>query len=241
MNALAITIANIAINQDNQGRYCLNDLHKAAGSESKHQPAFFMRRNDTKELIAEISSANSQTIPVETITGKNKEQGTYVVKELVYAYAMWISPAFSLKVIRTFDALVNTPHPDDELVTLTIGDPNAVAVTWKIPEPPADLNGPITYSQFQSYQDALNLAQKNLLNAQITLSAADLLSLKGKPGKAKKAIAVKRWSPEDSLAAQEMQAKGYGPTHIAKLIGGRTVNSVKNHLTYLAKKQGGAA
>lgn len=36
MNSLAI--AGITIKQDQDGRFCLNDFHKAAGGERKHRP-----------------------------------------------------------------------------------------------------------------------------------------------------------------------------------------------------------
>lgn len=108
----SITVADVAVRQDASGRYCLNDLHRAAGAESKHQPAFWMRNAQTQALINEIAnSADLQSSPVSSIEGA--AGGTYVAKELVYAYAMWISPAFHLKVIRAYDALAAGALPAD--------------------------------------------------------------------------------------------------------------------------------
>ena len=111
MNALIkpkIAIDGIEIRTDVQGRYCLNDLHKASGNERKNEPSLFLGNKQTQALIQELTDTgipvSQQIQPVSVIRG-GLEQGTYVVKELVYAYAMWISAAFNLKVIRTFDAV----------------------------------------------------------------------------------------------------------------------------------------
>lgn len=100
-----LIISNQAISQHN-GLFSLNDLHKVSGNEKKHQPSNFMANQETQELIAAIESEN--TIAYHTVKGGNTKiikQGTYVCKELVYRYAMWISAKFSLMVIRAFDAL----------------------------------------------------------------------------------------------------------------------------------------
>lgn len=99
-----LVIDGVSVRRDLDGRYCLNDLHRAAGSLDKHKPAFWLRNEQTGELISELQISNSDsTEPVSVIRGGNS-QGTYVCKELVYSYAMWISAAFNLKVIRTFDS-----------------------------------------------------------------------------------------------------------------------------------------
>ena len=120
LNSTQITIGNNSITLRNH-LYSLNDLHKASGGEDKHKPSNFMRLDSTKSLVEEISNENKRvsdvsTVPVEVIHGD--KGGTFVCKELDYAYAMWISPAFNLKVIRAFDAVMNNQplpprYPDD--------------------------------------------------------------------------------------------------------------------------------
>lgn len=99
------TIDTITIRQDAEGRYCLNDLHKAAGDKLSDKPANFLRQCQTEALVkALLENEQCPAEPLKVING-GKGRGTYVVREVVYAYAMWISPAFHLKVIRAYDRL----------------------------------------------------------------------------------------------------------------------------------------
>lgn len=102
----ALMIADIEIRQDEEGRFSLNDLHRASGAAAKHQPANWIRLEDTKELAAEIERSSELRNAI-TVRQGGRVQGTFVCKELVYGYAMWVSPAFHLRVIRTFDAVVS--------------------------------------------------------------------------------------------------------------------------------------
>ncbi|MGL4666586.1 MAG: KilA-N domain-containing protein [Saezia sp.] len=100
-----IIINNEVASQDKQGRYCLNDVHKAAGNLPEHEPAQFIHLDSTQKLIEEIKYVNLHSSEhVRIVMGRNG--GAYVSKELVYAYAMWVSPAFHLVVIRAFDEAV---------------------------------------------------------------------------------------------------------------------------------------
>ena len=108
----SIMIEGISVRQHNDGNFCLNDLQRAAVANPRETRSSrslevyeFMRRVETLtmiDLLEKETTGNPRIAPVVTVPGRNG--GTYVCKELVYAYAMWISPAFNLKVIRTFDA-----------------------------------------------------------------------------------------------------------------------------------------
>ncbi|HHH6412510.1 TPA: KilA-N domain-containing protein [Escherichia coli] len=113
MNNLMV-IDGIEVRRDAYGRYSLNDLHRTAGGEQKNRPKYWLSNKQTCELIEQLFTEGGippleQNQPVSVINGGNN-QGTYVCKELVYAYAMWISPSFHLKVIRTFDMVTSVPE-----------------------------------------------------------------------------------------------------------------------------------
>lgn len=69
MNNLMV-IDGIEVRRDVQGRYCLNDLHRAAGGEDRHKPSNFMRMDSTRELCAEIDRCSDVSIGcIEIIRG----------------------------------------------------------------------------------------------------------------------------------------------------------------------------
>jgi hypothetical protein len=128
-NNNSITIGPVTIHQSANGLYLLTDLWKASGGNDADRPNKWLKLESTKKYtdyldkkmtpINPVSNSESDgTIPsitfrqsfYETVKGNFSNdipQGTYVNKNLVYSYAMWISPAFHDLVIATFDALVN--------------------------------------------------------------------------------------------------------------------------------------
>lgn len=93
-----ITLSNVAIREHN-GLYSINDLHRASGGEKRHQPSDWLRLKQTIELIKEAEKTGNPVIL------SKQGVGTFACKELICAYATWISPKFFLQVIRTFLAV----------------------------------------------------------------------------------------------------------------------------------------
>lgn len=100
---MKLTIANTGIHQDAEGRYSLNDLHRAAGGEDRHRPGLFLDLQQTKDLVDAINLENPNAGIPAIKTQAGRYGGSYGAKELVYAYAMWINAAFHLQVIRAYD------------------------------------------------------------------------------------------------------------------------------------------
>ena len=101
-----LTILKTAIRQSDN-LYSLNDLHIASGNDPKHRPTYFVKNQQTQDLVNEIERCENSHIAIKVVKGgRNPElQGTWVCEELVLSYAMWISPKFHLIVLRAFLAM----------------------------------------------------------------------------------------------------------------------------------------
>ncbi len=114
-----LVMFDTSIRQDKEGRYCLNDLHKAAGGENRHRPSMWTENQQTKELIDELVTMDFGNAPAVSIRG-GKNSGTYVCKELLLAYSIWLNNKVFLKLAQALtdfaiiqEALNNFEVPDD--------------------------------------------------------------------------------------------------------------------------------
>lgn len=97
-----LVINDTQIGTDSQGRFSLTDLHKAAGSDPKIKPFLFLRSDSVSKVVDVLKAQNCAIEPISIKRGRYTG-GTWVCKELVYKYAMWVDAEFEVKVIQTFD------------------------------------------------------------------------------------------------------------------------------------------
>lgn len=108
--ASATVIESISIRRDAEGRYSLNDLHRAAMMAGKatesQRPGEFLRSDSVKAFVAAYDASESDagfTASVHSVKG-GKSQGTYAAELIAIRYAAWIDPSFEVKVYRTFQS-----------------------------------------------------------------------------------------------------------------------------------------
>ena len=102
-----LIINKTEITTDSEGRYSLNDLHKAAGGLNSQKPSLFYRSSSFNSVVEVLTAQNRAFNPIVKKQGRYNG-GTWVCKELVYKYAMWVSAQFEVNVIQTFDSIVNS-------------------------------------------------------------------------------------------------------------------------------------
>lgn len=133
----SIAVAGIQVRQDEEGRFNLNDLHRASGGVSHHQPGKFFANKQARELLESGG---------EVVSRKGYGGGSYASKEIAIAYAMWIGgPSMTMKVIQSsvdmesvVQALNEFEVPDgmDDMYVYAIKDPESGRIKLGISKDP---------------------------------------------------------------------------------------------------------
>lgn len=120
--ASATIIESISIRRDPQGRYSLNDLHRAAMMAGKatesQRPGNFLKADTVQAFIDAYDAEESDATKIASVDAKKiasvhsvkggKNQGTYAAELIAIRYAAWIDPSFEVKVYRTFQRAAQT-------------------------------------------------------------------------------------------------------------------------------------
>lgn len=102
-----LVINNIEVTSNDEGLYSLADLWRGASKKSGKAPNKWLELKGTFSKIEYLSSDRKMGLSNQQVISKNEHGYTYVCKELVYSYAMWISDKYHFEVITAFDNLVN--------------------------------------------------------------------------------------------------------------------------------------
>lgn len=99
-----VVIENTVVRQDAFGRYCLNDLHRAAVAQGKatesQRPSNFLKSEGINAFVQSLSEA-TKIASVNIIKG-GLESGSWAVEIIAIRYAAWIEPAFEVQVYEQF-------------------------------------------------------------------------------------------------------------------------------------------
>ena len=94
----AITILDTSIRQDAEGRYSLNDLHRAAmaaagrdgnPNDDHQRPGRFFESAGVQDFVAVLNAENPAVSAVASVPGR--KGGTYAAELVVYRYAAWLT------------------------------------------------------------------------------------------------------------------------------------------------------
>ena len=82
--------------------FSANDLHKIAGGVEAKTPSKWLENKQTQDLIDAICGRGIPLPLIYETHQRGKYQGVWLCENLMYAYAMWLSPEFHLLVIECF-------------------------------------------------------------------------------------------------------------------------------------------
>lgn len=97
MKTLTIKTLNVTLTANDEGMYDLNDLWRQAKLEEKKRPNRWVRSEQGQFFIRTPNLASA------TLTRATGQVKTYIASEqAVYAYAMYVSVEFYIKVVEAF-------------------------------------------------------------------------------------------------------------------------------------------